>query len=341
VKILIIRFSSLGDIIMATAMVRCVRKAFPSAKIDMIVRADFLDLIEHNPHLDRKWGLGREQGVRGLINLVKEINQENYDLIYDAHRSLRTWMLMPFLKARHKVYYRKHYLRRSLALTFKLPLLDKKRMLERYIDPLGRFNVVYDGGGPEMHVGPSVTARAFEKIGLPSEMDLPIIGIVPSAQWPGKRWPISYFRKLVERIVDKSEFRAVVFGGKEDTFCSEIVVGLPTDRVINAQGKLTIAESAAVIKRSELVVANDTGLMHVADALGIASVLFLGPTTAEMGCLPFHPLARVLEENLWCRPCSKNGQAPCIRRRRYCLERISPERALSATLGLVEALKKA
>ena len=336
-KILIIRFSSLGDIIMATAMVRCLRKTYPDAQIDMMVRADFLDLIAHNPHLNRKWGLAREQGVSGLMKLVKEINREKYDLIYDAHRSLRTWILMPFLKSRAKAYFRKHYLKRSLALTFKIPWLNKKRMLERYVEPLNPFNVVYDGGGPEMYVTPAVCDSALSKISLPSTHQW--VGLVPSAQWPGKRWPVSYFRELTKNLVDKTDFFIIVFGGKADDFCEQITEGFTTERVINAQGKFSIAESAAVIKRCDFVIANDTGLMHVADAMGVPSILFLGPTSAEMGCLPYHPAARVLEEKLWCRPCSKNGQAPCIRRHRYCLERITPERALRAALSLAGGLK--
>jgi lipopolysaccharide heptosyltransferase II len=333
VKILVLRFSSLGDIIMSTAMIRCLRQGYPDAQIDMVVRADFFDLISENPHLTNKWSLGRGEGLKGLRALVKRINHEEYDLIYDAHRSLRTLLMMPFLKAKAKAYYEKHYLRRALALTFKLPLLSKRRMLERFIDPLAPWEISYDGGGPEMVVAPDAKARAQQKV--PIDLNRRWIGVVPSAQWPGKRWPLPYFRTLIESIVSRTDRNVLIFGGKADTFCAELIAGLPADRVVSSQGKLSIAESAAHLTRCELVVANDTGLMHVADALNIPSVLFLGPTSAEMGCLPFHPKARVLEETLWCRPCSKNGQAPCIRGKRLCLEQITPDRALAATLELI------
>jgi heptosyltransferase-2 len=334
-KICLIRFSSLGDIVMATPLIRCARRAFPKAQIDMVVREDFLDLIRHNPHLDNKIGLPRGSGLRGLKELRERLNHERYDLIYDAHRSLRTLWLMPRLRADYRVYYKKHYFRRNLSLTFKLPWMrGMPRMLQRYVEPLEPFGVRYDGGGPELFVDEADRARAVAKIALPRHPGPLTVGLIPSAQWPGKRWPIGNFRKVLERLVADTRFSAMVFGGPEDTFCASLCEGLPADRVVNAQGPLTIAESAALISRCGLVVANDTGMMHVADALGVPPVLILGPTSEELGCLPFHPKSEILEQQLWCRPCSKNGEAPCIRRRRYCLERTSPENVFHALLRL-------
>ncbi len=318
---------------MATAMVRCLRQAHPRAQIDMVVREDYIDLIQDNPHLNQKIGLNRVEGWRGLWEMAKTLRTENYDYVYDAHRSLRTRMLMPALMADNNAYYKKHYLRRALALTFKLPILDKKRMLERYIDPLKSWGVTYDGKGPEMFLSEATRTRALGK--FPLSQDKEWIGVIPSAQWPGKRWPLPYFRSVMEKIISDTPYSIVVFGGPSDDFCQPLCAGLPKDRVVNTQASLKIGESAALIERCRLVIANDTGLMHIADALKVPSVLILGPTSAELGCLPFHPDAKVLEESLWCRPCSKNGQAPCIRGKRYCLENISPERAFEATLELM------
>lgn len=337
-KILLLRFSSLGDIIMTTAMVRCVRKRFPDAQIDMVVRSDYLDLIRHNPHLNQKIGLDRKLGMSGLRALIKKINAEPYDLIYDAHFSLRTRLMMPWLSALDKVSYEKHYLRRALALTFKLKLLDTKRMLERFIEPLAEFGVQYDGKGPEVFVSEEARKSAFSRFPELSLPKTPLVGLIPSAQWPGKRWPPLRFREVAQSFLKDTATRLVVFGGREDTFCSEIVKDLPAERVTNTQGKLSILEAAAVIEKCQLVVANDTGLMHIADGVGVPSVLILGPTSAEMGCLPFHPQALILEENLWCRPCSKNGQAPCIQGKRVCLERISAGRVFEAARSLYRRL---
>ncbi len=333
-KILILRFSSMGDIVMSTPMIRCLRKRFPSAQIDMVVRSDYLDLIRHNPHLDRRVGLDRNLGIPGLLHLVRDLNRERYDLIYDAHRSLRTLAIMPLLYSSHRCYYRKHYIRRSIALTLKLRLLtNAPRMVNKYIEPLKSFGVEFDGKGPEIFLDDGIRTRAHQK--FPQLVATGWIGIIPSAQWSGKRWPSSHFKELLQVLLRNTDRGVIVFGGSKDAFCTEICSDFPTNRVINTQGKLSIAESAALIEWCDFVIANDTGLMHVADAMNKPCVLVLGPTSKEMGCLPFHPRSLVVERELWCRPCSKNGQAPCIRVKRVCLETLSPMRVWEAARALI------
>lgn len=338
-KILVIRFSSLGDILMTTAMVRTLKKRFPQSEIHFAVREDFKDLVQWNPHLKKVWTIHRSEGIPGLLRLRKSWNEENFDLIYDAHRSLRTRLLMPFLKAKEKAYFMKHYFTRSLALTFKLPLLPKKRFLVQFMEPLYRCGVKDDNLGPELCLPDSARESAQQKFPLKTLTDKKRIGLIPSAQWPGKRWPLDYFRTLIEILVQKTPHEFVIFGGKEDVFCEDLARGFSTERVINTQGKLSIAESSALVEKCDLVVANDTGLMHVADSLGIPSVLILGPTSGDLGCLPFHPLSQIVEKQMWCRPCSKNGEAPCIRGKRHCLLELSPQMVFDSTMKLVALCK--
>jgi len=321
---------------MATAMIRCLRKTFPLAQIDMVVRSDFKDLLTHNPHLDRLLPLERKEGFRALWNLRKEINRQHYDLIYDAHRSLRTLFLMPFLQAEQKAYFSKHYFKRTLALLFKWKSLIRgsKRMLERYLDPLLPWGVTYDGGGPELFPSPTSQLQEIcKRAGLSSSRRY--LGVIPSAQWPGKRWPLERFQKTLQLLVEQTEEVVLIFGGPQDDFCQDLVKGLPTNRVINLQGQLTLLETLEVFPLLKACIANDTGLMHMADALNIPTVLIFGPTHADLGCLPFHPKSQVIEHELWCRPCSKNGQAVCIRSKRWCLELTSPQKVVQTTRQLL------
>lgn len=326
---------------MATAMIRCLRKTYPLAQIDMVVRSDFFDLIRHNPHLDRKLSVHRNEGLGGLIRLRKEINRQRYDLIYDAHRSLRTFFLMPFLKAEHKAYFHKPYLRRALALTFKWKSLIRgsKRMLERYIEPLNFFGVHYDGLGPEVFPETKDCSAVLQKLKIDSSPDK-WVGIIPSAQWPGKRWAPENFRTTLELLLAETKEKFLVFGGPADQFCQELVKGLPPSRVVNTQGKLSLLEVFQIFEQVKCCVSNDTGLMHVADALGIPNVLIFGPTNADMGCMPYHPKSRILEHDLWCRPCSKNGEAPCLRSKRLCLELTTPEKVAATTKALLRELNQ-
>jgi len=337
-KILILRFSSLGDIVMTTAMIRCLRASFPEAQIDMVVRKDFFDLIKDNPRLNQKKALARGEGIKGLLELREWIQKQDYDVIYDAHRSLRTLFLMPFLKANLKFYFQKHYLKRSLALTFKLPLLKHfGRFLERYLLPLSPLGVKYDGKGPELFISDETLRRVALKFPVTQTSQCKV-GLIPSAQWPGKRWPLNYFRELMENMVRETPYHFILFGGPSDDFCTELAKNIPQDRLTNLQGKCSIEESGAILKSCAFVIANDTGLMHMADALKKPSILFLGPTSREMGCLPFHPKSIILEKEMWCRPCSKNGQAPCIRGQRFCLSDITPQLAFEAVKRMGQAL---
>lgn len=324
---------------MATAMIRCLRIRFPLAQIDMVVREDFLSLIADNPHLDRKLTVKRKKSLLSLLTLLKEINRQRYDVVYDAHRSLRTRLLMPFIQCGEKVYIQKKYLERSLALLFKWKSLIRNapRMLERFVAPLSSLGVTYDSKGPEVFVPKDQDSKVlFEKLGLDSQIRY--LGLVPSAQWPGKRWPLAYFRETLESLLANTQEPFLVFGGPSDTFCQDLVKGLESKRVINLQGKISLLEVFQVMSLVKCCLANDTGLMHVADALNIPSVVIFGPTHADLGCKPFHPFSYVLEKNLWCRPCSKNGEAPCIRKERLCLSLIKPSEAISAVNNLIHQI---
>lgn len=318
--ILVLRFSSLGDIVMLTPTLRALRKAFPDARIDLAVRSDFASIVENNPHIDKLFTVDRKDGIRGLCRLFRELRNHHFDLLYDAHFSIRSVVLSLLLGATHRARFQKHYLKRSIALTFKIRcLLDTKRTLERYIEPLEKFGVFYDGFGPQIQ-GTMENAPAY-------------VGLIPSAQWPGKRWAPEKFRRLLELFLKNTSWKIAVFGGTEDTFCQEITRGTDKKRVFNFQGKLTLPEVVTRLKECYFVVANDTGLMHMADALGVPSVVILGPTSAGMGCLPFDARSKIVENELWCRPCSKNGQALCIRGHRLCLD-IEPQRVFDAALTI-------
>jgi lipopolysaccharide heptosyltransferase II len=326
----------LGDIIMATAMIRCVRKAFPNAQLDMVVRDDFFPLIAHNPHLNQKTAFPRKSGLAELRQLARQLDAEQYDGLYDAHGSLRSRFLTPLISAKSKKRFDKQYLSRSLALTFKTPLLDNRRFLEKFIDPLQAWGVQYDGLGPEVFLDPK-SVESVKKHFHPAPEET-WVGLIPSAQWPGKRWASDKFRELLALLVKHTSHHFVVFGGPSDDFCQQISAGMDPKRVLNLQSKVNLGEAMAAVKKLSYVIANDTGLMHVADALKVPSVLIFGPTSEASGCLPFEPRSVLVEHKLWCRPCSKNGQAPCIRGRRVCLERTSAQDVFAACMELERRL---
>jgi len=334
VRILIIRFSSLGDITMATALPRVLRKKFPEAKIDFAVAEEFKDIIEWNPYLNEKIYLSRSKGLTELIRVTKEIRKRNYDIIIDAHRSIRSRFICLFTPFIKKIYFNKRLIKRSLLIFFKINFFRKvdPQMVE-YIKPLKKIGVEYDGLGTEIIVPDNI--RDNVKKVLSSRIKdfgkRKFIGFVPSAHWPGKRWSADHFQDLVGLILKELDVDVVVVGGKKDHFCGDIVKSY--DRAYSFAGEFGIAGSAAVLSMCDLVIANDTGMMHVAEAVGVDVIGIMGPTSYEFGCYPYRSGSRVVELNMWCRPCSKNGKGCCVRHgRRPCLNDITPDMVLDEVL---------
>jgi len=326
-KILIIRYSSLGDITMATVLPRHLRKRFPNAKIDMTVREDFRELIEWNPYLDEKIYIPRDQDIKTLIGIALDVRARKYDLIVEAHRSLRSrvvCLLNPFVK---KALFNKKSIRRFLLIYFKINMLKnaKKQMIE-YLEPLKKYGITYDGKGTEVFFSKEVMEDVKKQFSstIKDFGKRPLVALAPSAHWPGKRWSAENFKVLCGKILDNFDVDIIILGGVNDHFCNDIAK--PYSRVYSFAGAFSIAGSAAALSLCKLSVCNDTGMMHVSEAVGVDTIGIMGPTSKEFGCYPYRPGSKAVELDMWCRPCSKNGSGICIRMgKRPCLNDISPE----------------
>ncbi|MFH1223073.1 MAG: glycosyltransferase family 9 protein [Pseudomonadota bacterium] len=333
-RILIIRFSSLGDITMATAMPRVLRKKFPDAEIDFATAEEFKDVIEWNPYLDKKMYLSRGGGIGELFRVLREIKSNKYDVIIDAHRSIRSTIICMLTPSVKKLYLNKRTLQRLLLIYLKLNVFKRIELqIVEYIKPLKRLGVFYDGKGTEIFIPADVKERVKKAmlVKIKNFGQKKLVGFVPSAHWPGKRWSVDNFKDLAGLITKELGADIIIVGGKKDTFCADIARSY--DNVHSFAGEFGIAESAAALSMCELVVANDTGMMHVAEAVEVDVVSIMGPTSYEFGCYPHRPKSRVVEIDMWCRPCSKNGQGVCIRSgKRPCLNDVTPEMVLDKVM---------
>ncbi len=312
---------------MATALPRHLRKKFPNAEIDMAVREDYRELIEWDPNLNDRLYVSRNDGIAGLWQLTKEVRSRRYDLIVDAHRSIRSRFICLFNPFVRKVYFDKRTLKRLLLIFFKINLFKNvDAQIVEYLKPLGELGISYDGLGTKIFVPDNVIEKIRKTLEsrISKVNDKLLIGMVPSAQWPGKRWPSQYFEVLASMIAEELDANIVVIGGKGDSFCEKIAS--VDRRVYSFAGDLSMIGSAAVLSLCDLVICNDTGMMHVAEAVGSDVIGIMGPTSYEFGCYPYRPSSRVVELDMWCRPCSKNGKGPCVRwGKRPCLNNISPD----------------
>jgi heptosyltransferase-2 len=320
-KVLIIRFSSFGDIVQCMPVLPILHARWPQVEIDWVVRADFADLLAPHPHLHRLWRFDRQHGLKALWSLSGELAAQHYTHIYDAHNNLRSRLLITFLRVRrglgqcsrfHLLRRGKNRLKRWLLFRWRIALLPTPFIGQHsFIEPLSRW-------GASSAQPPAPTFFLDPQAQSPVSLPLHFVALVPSAAWALKRWPVAYWQELIASL-KKTNF--VLLGGREDTFCEDLRQIAP-ERVTNLAGRATLAESCVVLSRAQAVVANDTGLLHVADSLGRPLLALIGPTAFGY---PAQPSSATLETHLACKPCSKDGRGRC-RNPEYqkCLKDLSP-----------------
>lgn len=323
-KILIIRFSSFGDIIQSLSVVSALKKKEQRLEIHWALRSDMKELAALHPDIDKIWSLDRKDGLKGLFSLAKKLSNEKFHYVYDAHSNLRSFILVSFLRLLSFGFIffkrpKKRFLRFclfSLRLNF---LEDDRRGMLTFQKPLKKLNLG-DFDSSKVHWKFSdetlKKCRALIQNKFGEGM---FITLAPSAAWEMKRWPLSHWKNLIE-LMDNKKF--VILGGAQDSFCDELEAIAP-DRVLNLAGKLSLLESCAFVKISPLVIVADTGILHVADLFGTSGIGLIGPTA--FGFTTGKHI-RVMEVNLPCRPCTKDGRGKCSRSvYQQCMVDILPE----------------
>ncbi len=325
-KVLIVRFSSFGDIIQCTPVVDIIRREYPSAQIDWLTKSEFEKLLMLQSEINHIWSFDKKLGMKGLIGLAFKLRSENYDHIYDAHNNVRSLVLSFFLRTRlssspHWISRSKERIKRFLLFQCRLNLFPKPfKGIHSYLKPLEEWglkntNVILKANWKFQNV-PTLTKKDIF-------LNEKTVILVPSAAWEMKRWPLDYWKKLV---VIMPEYQFVVLGGSNDHFCEEIR-HIDPHRVTNLAGKLSLEESCLVVNDSHLVISADTGLLHVADVLGKKAISLMGPTAFGFTT---GPQISTLEVELSCRPCSKDGRGKCSQDiYQKCMVGISPEMVAS------------
>lgn len=337
-KILIIRFSSIGDIVLASPLIRILRNHFKKAEIDMLVAEEYKEILEANPHLNQVITFDRSTGLSGLLKLSGQIRKTRYDLIIDIHRKIRSCLITFLSGAGQVITYRKRSLLRLLLVHFKLNLYREiSPVPELYLKPLKRFGLENDGQGLEFWIRPEkreATANRLYQKGLKEE-DI-LIALAPSAKWETKQWPAKSFIQAANQLAEKEKAFIVILGGHADQQLCQGIANSIKGRVWMAAGKLSLAQTAAALERSSLLITNDSGVMHIASAVRTPVVAIFGPTCREFGFYPYGGKSVVLERSLPCRPCATIGNRQCKIGSHDCMRLISVEEVLEAAEGMVE-----
>lgn len=318
-KILIIRFSSFGDIVQASSVCPALKRRFPEGSIHWITRSDMSGFLSCVPDIEKIWSLDRKLGLKGLIDLGLLLRSEKFTHIYDAHRNLRSFLLcfiLRFLRDTEFCYRSKERWKRFCLFVLRINNFPKPyRGMISFLTPLKKWGLTTDFDFIQSWNFEPAVMEKVDQFVEPSD-----VVIVPSAAWEMKRWPLEHWKQLI-KISPQHHF--VVLGGPQDTFCDELVALAP-ERVKNLAGKLSLVESCYAVQRSAYLLSADTGLLHVADILGKKGVAIIGPTAFGF---PTSPLIEIVEVDLACRPCTKDGRGGCSQNiYKKCMIDITPER---------------
>ncbi|MEW6619388.1 MAG: lipopolysaccharide heptosyltransferase II [bacterium] len=336
-KILIIRLSSIGDILLSSPLIRLIRKRFPDAEIDMVICAEFEELVSANPNINQVILFDRKTGIRGLLRLCKKIKEKQYDLIVDIHKKLRSLVICLTSGAKQKVSYNKHSFLRFLLVKFKINRYSNTPyMANLYLKSIERFGVEDEGQGLEFYITPSKEAVILELLrseGISKE-DI-LIGIAPGAYWATKKWPKERYIELANWLIQNKKSKIVIFGGKDEVELSQEIKLALFNKPIVAAGRLSLMETAALLKRCKVLITNDTGIMHISVAVKTPVVAIFGPTVKEFGYYPYRGANRVISKDLPCRPCSTKGSSKCPIKTFDCMRLISSNEVLEAVKELL------
>lgn len=313
VKILVIRFSSIGDIVLTSPVLRCLKNQIPGAEIHFLTKKRFAGLLEHNPHITKIVAADKV-----LRHTIAELRQENYDVVIDLHHNLRS-LRVKMMLFKPSFSFDKLNIKKWLWVNLKMDRMPDIHIVQRYLETTKSLGVKDDGQGLEFYPCDCDLPDAEE---FPEEIKgSPYVVLSIGGTHFTKKMPVSKWIELGKKI----PLPMVIVGGKEDMEngwqLSENLKKLGK-KIWNAAGLFSIGGSAHLIRQSALVLSHDTGMMHIAAAFQKPIVAIWGNTSPKLGMAPFRTAHFNMEVNgLSCRPCSKIGYNSCPRNHFDCMQK--------------------
>lgn len=318
-KILVIRFSSIGDIVLTSPVVRCLKQQLPDSKIHFLTKKQFTSIVEPNPNIDKVFAL-----ESSLPAIIAELKKEKYDLIVDLHNNLRTLRVKQSLGVK-SVAFDKLNVEKWLMTRFKVNKLPNLHIVDRYLETVKHLGVKNDQKGLDFFIKPK---DEVVPTSISPELEKGYVAFAIGAQHATKRLPVEKIISICQKI-DKP---IVLLGGKTDEEAAT-QIEKAVKHVVNTCSKLTVVQSASLIKQANAVITHDTGMMHIAAALKKKVISVWGNTIPEFGMYPYLPGegSTIVEvKELPCRPCSKIGYDKCPKGHFKCMKEIDESQVVSS-----------
>jgi ADP-heptose:LPS heptosyltransferase len=327
-KVLVIRFSSIGDIVLTTPVMRVLKKQL-GAEVHFLTKKSFRGILEANPNVDKVWFFEKKLG-----EVLPQLQAEKFDFICDLHHNLRSLIVKLALRRPSRAFDKLNW-QKWLLVRFKLNVLPKVHIVDRYLDTVLHLGVKNDGEGLDYFI-PSAQEVYLAQVpgldALSAELKEQVLAgkylaYVIGAAHATKRMPVVQIAEVCREI----KMPILLLGGPDDTQAGDEIVALAGPHVLNTCGKFNLHQSASLLRQSTQVISHDTGLMHMAAAFRKPITAVWGNTVPAFGmypCLPAGsvPGASVEVADLACRPCSKIGFGQCPQGHFRCMHDIPPEK---------------
>jgi ADP-heptose:LPS heptosyltransferase len=317
-KFLIIRLSSIGDIVLTSPLIRCLKEQVENAEIHFVTKLKYGELLLANPYIDKIHFLNRHIG-----KLLQDLKHENPDYIIDLHRNFRSFRIKRHLNVPAYSFNKLNILK-WLRIKLGIDLLPNQHVVDRYFQTVNSFNVVPDARGLDYFIP---EGQSFDFSQLPGLFQNGYIAFIIGGTYFTKRLPVT---KVIE-ICNHIDLPVILIGGKQEVPDSHIICRNGGNHILNLTGKTTLNESASLVQEARVVLTNDTGMMHIAAAFNKKIFSFWGNTIPKLGMAPYRPhhSSRISEvEGLPCRPCSKLGYQKCPKRHFRCMNDMDVQQAV-------------
>lgn len=326
-KILVLRFSSIGDIVLTTPVIRCLKKQL-NAEIHFLTKKSFESISANNPHIDRLWTFNKS-----VSEVLDALKQEHFDYVVDLHNNIRTLKLKAQLGVKSSAF-PKLNVQKWLYVNLKMDVMPDVHIVDRYFSAVEKLGVKSDGFGLDFYLNSDDEINIHEL--LPSHFQNGFLTFTLGSQFKTKCLPEAKIKDLLSMLT----FPVVLLGGKEDQELGERLAAQFSKYVVNQAGKLSLGQSASLLKQARGVIAHDTGLMHIAAAFQKPIAVIWGNTTPKIGMYPYQvkaPVRHFEVANLPCRPCSKIGFQSCPKKHFKCME----QQDLAQIVSFMNTLLKA
>jgi lipopolysaccharide heptosyltransferase II len=324
-RILIIRLSSIGDVILTTPILKKLKEKYPDIMIDFMVLDKFKDAIMGNPNIDNLivFNKKKHDGYKNMKKLAKELKQNNYTYVFDLHSKIRSILITTFLGVKTFRYTKRALHKTILVKTKLIKYRADNTIIKNYFDAFKILDINYSGEDLEFNF----TKEDEKKV----ENYKNYVVFAPGASKNTKKWTVEGFGKLAILVKEKYDKEIILVGSSKEKEECETINKLSGNICINLAGELSLKESGALLSKSEFLVTNDSGPFHIGRGVKTKSYVIFGPTDPNM--FEYDELGVLIYGEEPCSPCSLHGDKKCPKGHFNCMKNITAEKVLEIIIN--------